>query len=132
VITETIDSRGHSAVAAQAMAARRALCALLVLCAAGMCCAASRVQAVSGGAGTGALAPLSAPRRRLLASAAPSTSQVLTSPSNCTGWQQKRVYLEGQAWFTRCVQPAAGATGRSWGGALPSVLHVTCTMILVI
>ena len=28
---------------------------------------------------------------------------MFTAASNCGGWPEPRVYMEGQAWFTRCA-----------------------------
>lgn len=66
--------------------------------------------------------------RRLLANGSdsqPDISQVLNSPSNCSGWPEPRVYLEGQAWFTRYLKYENGtAMGPEAIDAFSSQLRV--------
>lgn len=93
---------------ARALAAQWLLVLLVV--GAGCCAAASGVD--GGAALFDAPARLVGPRRRLLG--APDPLRMLTAATNCAEWPEPRVYIEGQAWFTRC---AGGNGGRAGGRA---------------
>jgi hypothetical protein len=93
-----IGDRGPAAPASMACRARVALWLCLVLAGAGGA-AAARVRRAR-------RAPL-----KLATSGLPDPARTLSAPSNCSGWPEPRLYLEGQAWFTKCVGPGE-ARGR--------------------
>ena len=78
--------------------------------------ASAAALASSGAEPDGGAASARVLRRRLLA--VPDTQLSLAQPSNCTPWlPQKRVYVESQAWFTRCAPRERRPPRRRRGGS---------------